>query len=101
MSGSGDPAEARGGRRGLAALALVAAVLAATVFTVVITFDIGDDPLLAPWFAPLGVAATIAGLVAASLAVRDRAARPVAVVAFVILVPCILLAALAVVAIFS
>ncbi|PJJ71743.1 hypothetical protein CLV46_1296 [Diaminobutyricimonas aerilata] len=95
-----DPAGSPGRRR-LAALAVVSAVLAATVFTVIVTFDIGDDPLLARWFSPLGIAATAAGLVAAALSVGDRTARPVAVVAFVILVPCTVVAALAVVARFS
>lgn len=96
-----DGGRRRGDRRSLAALALVAAVLAATVFTVIVTFGIGDDPLLARWFSPFGIAATVAGLVSAALAVGDRAARPVAVVAFVILVPCTVIAALAVVAILS
>jgi hypothetical protein len=81
--------------------ALLLAVLAATIFIVIIVLGSAGDTSLGAVFGPIGIAATALGLVAGITAVFTPRTRVLGVLALALLAPCVLLSLLNIVALTS
>lgn len=97
-----QPAATPGRRIRLVALAaMVLSVLAITTFAVVLLMGMGGATEIGRIFGPIGIAATVLGLIAAIWAALDRETRAAGVLSLAILVPCVLLAFVSAVALLS
>lgn len=81
--------------------AIVFTVLAATIFVVILLVGGADAPEIGRVFSPVGVAATVLGLIASIAALVDPRTRTLGITTSLVLVPCVLLAALSLVILFS
>jgi hypothetical protein len=97
-----EPAQERGRPVRLVALAaMVLSVLAITIFVVILLMGIGGATDIGRVFGPVGIGATLLGLIAAVWATLDRETRAAGVVSLAILVPCVFLAFVSAVALLS
>lgn len=81
--------------------ALTLAIFAGMLFIVVLVMGVGGSVDLVTWFAPAAVIVTVAGLIAAVIATRDRRTRSMGITALFILVPCVVLSGLTILALLS
>lgn len=91
----------RGWPRVVSLAAILFAVLAGTIFIVVIVLGSGGDTRLGSVFGPVGIAATVIGLITAIAALVNRQSRVLGVLAIILLLPSVVLSALTLVAIAS
>lgn len=91
----------RGWPRVASLAAILLAVLAGTIFIVVIVLGSGGDTRLGSVFGPVGIAATVLGCVAAVATLFHRQSRVLGVLAIILLLPSVVLSALTLVAIAS
>ena len=81
--------------------AITLAVLAGTLFIVVIVLGSGGVASIADVFGPIAIGATALGFLSAITALFYRRARTLAITALVILIPCLVLSLLTLVALHS
>jgi hypothetical protein len=96
-----DRPELRGWPRVVALTALILAILAGTIFIVIIVLGSAGDTSVSAVFGPIAIAATALGLVAGIAAVITARSRVLGILALAILAPCVLLSLLNVVALSS
>ena len=78
--------------------AITLAVFAGTIFIVVIVLGSGGVQSVARVFGPLGIGATVLGLVAAVFAITQQRTRVLGITALLVLLPSVVLSLLTIVA---
>ena len=81
--------------------AIVFTVLAATIFVVILVAGGKEAPEIGRVLSPVGIAATVLGLIASIAALVDPRTRTLGVTTTLALAPCAVLATLSAVALFS
>jgi hypothetical protein len=91
----------RGWPRVVSLAALTLAVVAGTIFIVIIVLGSGGDTRLGDVFGPIGIAATSTGIVAAIASLFDARTRVLGVLCLILLLPSVFLSVLTLVALGS
>ena len=91
----------RGGARVISQAALVLAILAGTIFVVVIVLGSGGQTSVAEVFGPIGVVVTVVGLIVGLIGLANKRTRTLAFISLLVLVPSIFLSFFAIIAAIS
>lgn len=96
-----EPTPLRGWERVVSQASIVLAVLAGTIFITIIVLGSGGSDRLSAVYGPIGIGATVLGLVTAIISVSRTRTRVLGITSLVVLVPCVVLALLTIVALGS
>ena len=88
-------------QRSIMIAAVTFTAMAATLFVVILIVGGADAPEIGRVFSPVAIAATALGLIASIAALVDQRTRTLGITTGIVLVPCVLLAGLSAVALYS